>query len=44
MADMVLRVTPETLERKASEFTDIVRDIQQRFDKIATISSKTKGY
>ena len=44
MADMVLRVTPETLARQASEFTDIVRDIQQRFDKIATISSKTKGY
>lgn len=27
MADLVLRVTPEVLEKKAAEFTDIVNEI-----------------
>ena len=44
MADIVLRVTPEVLERKADEFTDIISDIKARFDKIENISLRTKGY
>ena len=44
MADMVLRVTPEVLERKADEFESVVREIKARFDRIEAASAKTKGY
>lgn len=41
---MRLRVTPETLERKAEEFRTVVREIQSHFDRIQSTSLKTKGY
>ena len=41
---ITLKVTPEVLERKAGEFTSIIKDIQSHFDRIQQISSKTKGY
>lgn len=44
MADIVLRVTPETLERKADEFSSIIAEIKAHFDKIERIADKTKGY
>ena len=44
MADLILRVTPETLEKKADEFTGIVNEIKNHFDQIESISSRTKGY
>ncbi len=44
MANMTLRVTPEALEAKADQFSGVVRDIRARFDRIQSISSKTKGY
>lgn len=44
MANITLRVTPETLEAKAVQFSDVVKDIRTRFDRIRSISSKTKGY
>lgn len=44
MADIILRVTPEILERKADEFTGIIQEIKGHFDKIQRIAAKTKGY
>lgn len=44
MADIVLRVTPETLEKKADEFTGIINDIKEHFNQIEAISAKTNGY
>lgn len=44
MADIVLRVTPEILERKADEFTGIIQEIKTHFDKIESIADRTKGY
>ena len=44
MADIVLRVTPEVLEQKADEFTDIIHEIQTHFNKIENIATKMKGY
>lgn len=44
MANIVLRVTPEVLERKADEFTNIVHDLKAHFDKIESIVAKTRGY
>jgi len=44
MADVVLRVTPEVLEKKAEEFTVIVNKIKGHFDQIEAISARTKGY
>lgn len=44
MADIVLRVTPEVLQQKSGEFTEIVKKIQAHFDRIESISTKTKGY
>lgn len=44
MADLVLRVTPEVLERKADEFSRIVSEIKGHFDQIEAISTRTKGY
>lgn len=44
MADIVLRVTPEVLQRKSGEFTDIIKEIKVHFDRIESISAKTKGY
>lgn len=41
---MVLRVTPETLEKKAEEFSTVVTDIRTRFEQVQLRSSKTKGY
>lgn len=39
-----LKVTPEILQQKAGEFTGIVTEIEQRFERIEDISSKTRGY
>lgn len=44
MDNLVLRVTPETLETKADEFSTVVRQLDTCFSRIQTISSKTKGY
>ena len=44
MADIVLRVTPEVLQQKSSEFTDIIKEIKVHFDRVESISAKTKGY
>lgn len=44
MADIVLRVTPEVLQQKSGEFTDIIKEIKTHFDRIESISAKTKGY
>ena len=44
MASLVLRVTPEALEKKAEEFTGIVNEIKARFDQIEAVSARTKGY
>lgn len=44
MANLVLRVTPETLEKKASEFTAIINEIKGHFDQIEAVSARTKGY
>lgn len=44
MADIVLRVTPEVLQQKSGEFTEIVEKIQAHFDRVESISTKTKGY
>lgn len=44
MADMVLRVTPEVLKQKSDEFAGIIRDIKTHFDRVESISAKTKGY
>ena len=44
MADLVLRVTPEALEKKAEEFTAIINEIKGHFDQVEEISSRTKGY
>lgn len=42
--NMVLRVTPEILERKAEEFQGVVKEIQSHFERIQSVSAKTKGY
>lgn len=44
MADIVLRVTPEVLQQKSGEFTDIIKDIKAHLDRVESISAKTKGY
>ncbi|MDE6590939.1 MAG: WXG100 family type VII secretion target [Oscillospiraceae bacterium] len=44
MANMILRVTPEVLESTADQFSEVVKDIKNRFNRIQAISSKTKGY
>lgn len=44
MADFVLRVTPEVLQQKAGEFTNIVNTIQRHFNQVEDIASRTKGY
>lgn len=44
MANLVLRVTPETLEKKADEFSGIINEIKGHFDQIEAISARTKGY
>ena len=44
MAEFKLRVTPETLEQEAGEFTDLIREIKGRFDRIQSVASKTKSY
>lgn len=44
MADIMLRVTPEVLREKSAEFSDRVKDIQKRFERIESIAAKTKGY
>ncbi len=44
MAGIVLRVTPEVLRQKAGEFTDIIKDIQQHFNRAEEIAARTKGY
>lgn len=43
-SNMILRVTPELLERKAEEFEAVVKEIQGHFDRIESVSAKTKGY
>lgn len=42
--NMILRVTPEVLERKAEEFETVVKEIRSHFDRVQSISVKTKGY
>lgn len=44
MADIILRVTPEVLQRKSDEFTGIIKEIKAHFDRVESISAKTKGY
>ena len=44
MAEFNLRVTPETLEQKAGEFTGLIQEIKGRFDRIQSVASKTKSY
>lgn len=44
MADMVLRVTPEVLQQKSGEFTDIIKQIRTHLDRVESISAKTKGH
>ncbi len=44
MADIVLRVTPEVLRQKSDEFTGIIKQIKAHFDRVESISAKTKGY
>ncbi len=44
MADIVLRVTPEVLRQKSGEFVDIIKQIKAHFDRVESISAKTKGY
>lgn len=44
MADFNLRVTPETLKKKADEFTGIINEIKGHFDQIESVSERTKGY
>lgn len=42
--DITLRVKPEALKQKSSEFTRIIDDIDRRFQRILDISGKTRGY
>lgn len=44
MADIVLRVTPEVLQQKSGEFTDIIKQIKAHLDRVESISAKTKSY
>lgn len=44
MADIILRVTPEELQKKAGEITSLVDKIDRRFQSIENISTKTRGY
>ena len=44
MADMILRVTAEELEKSAGAFSEIVKDIRKRMDQILSVSSKTRAY
>ena len=44
MASFKLRVTPETLEQKADEFSGVVREIKTHFERLESIASKTRGY
>lgn len=44
MANMILRVTPEVLEAKAGQFSTVAKEIRTHFERIQTISSKTRGY
>ena len=44
MAELVLRVTPETLEKKANEFTSIVNEIKNHFGQIESIALRTRGH
>lgn len=42
--NMILRVAPELLEGKAEEFETVIKEIQGHFDRIQSVSVKTKGY
>ena len=42
--DITLRVKPEALRTKSTEFTRIIDDIEKRFQRIMDISGKTRGY
>ena len=42
--DITLRVQPEALRTKSTEFTRIIDDIEKRFQRIMDISGKTRGY
>ena len=44
MADFTFRVTPEELEKKASEFTTTIQSISRRFNQIEEIAGKTRSY
>ena len=43
-AGFSFRVTPEELQKKAGEFTNIINRIQRQFDSIEDISTRTRGY
>ena len=42
--DITLRVKPEALKTKSAEFTNIINDIEKRFQRIMDTSGKTRGY
>lgn len=44
MADFAFRVTPEDLEKRADEFSALVHSIEAHFDRINTLSEKTRSY
>ena len=44
MADFTFRVTPEELDRKASEFTTTIQSISRRLNQIEEIAGKTRSY
>ncbi len=44
MADIVLRTTPEDMQKQSEWFDRIAKEVKRRFDRIESISAKTKGY
>lgn len=44
MADIVLRTTPEDMQKQSEWFGRIAKEVKTHFDRIEAISAKTKGY
>lgn len=44
MTSFTLKVTPEVLEQRADVFWEIIKNIDNHFERILDISSKTRGY
>lgn len=44
MSDFTFRVKPEELEKKSAQFSKLIQSIQKHFDKIASLSGKTRGF